>query len=374
MFSAAFWAGWFALWSMFGLVLFSQDFAESIHAGQPQLWRPLLFCWLTRAYTWGLLSLVVRWLARRFPIERGSLLRALALHFPFSAIVSLIAAALISSVGSLLGIPWYLAGFRTTFPSTVATTFLVDLFTYWVVLALWQALDAYRKYQEQKQCALESELQLTGLRAELADARLAALKNQLQPHFLFNTLNGIMALVRRKDTTQAEEMLVRLSALLRFILRDSDAQEVSLGNELDFVRLYLSIEAVRFKDRLQVEIDVRPELLHAMVPTMCLQPLVENAIRHGIGRTSDAGKVTVRSRRSGSKLTIEVQDNGSLHDARVDSEGVGIGLSNTRARLHSLYGDSARFCIERAEYGGTVARILIPYRSQAPRPVEKKMA
>jgi two-component system LytT family sensor kinase len=374
MFSLTFWVGWIALWSLFGLVLFSEGFAEILLARHPELWRPLLFCSLTRAYGWALLSLVVQWLARRFPIERRAIHRALALHLLFSLVVSLAASTLISWVGFHLRIPWYLPDYRMALRTTVETTLFVDTFTYWMVLALWEALDSYLKYQKERRRALESTLHLSELTAQLARARLAALKNQLQPHFLFNTLNGIMALVRRHDATHAEEMLVRLSALLRFILRDSDSQEVSLGNELDFVRLYLSIEEIRFQDRLQVEIDVRPELFHAMVPAMCLQPLVENAIRHGIGRSSAAGKVTVRSERIGSNLTIEVEDNGSINGAKAATEGVGIGLSNTRARLHSLYGESAQLFIERADHGVTIARIVIPYRPQALRPIEEKIA
>jgi two-component system, LytTR family, sensor kinase len=202
---------------------------------------------------------------------------------------------------------------------------------------------------------------------------LAALKNQLQPHFLFNTLNSIMALVRRRETAPAEQMLERLGDLLRCVLRDSDAHEVSLGDELELIRLYLTIERVRFQDRLQVEIEVKPELLRSLVPNMCLQPLVENAIRHGISRSSAAGKVLIRGVRHGDSLRIEVHDSGSHLAGASDRRSPGIGLSNTRARLRSLYGERGQLDIEARPGGGTLATVVVPYRTAGPSTLPKAM-
>jgi two-component system LytT family sensor kinase len=271
--TATLYAAWFAVWTLFGLVLFGQDFARGQRATPAGDWRPLLLCWLTQAYTWALLSVVVRWLSRHLPIEGLHAGRRLACHVPLSALMALTSVALVDAVGSLLKIPWYLPGFWSVFPASLAIRLPVDMFTYWLLLGFWEVSRGHEKYRQQRQLALQSELQLSDLRTQLATAQLAALKNQLQPHFLFNTLNSIMALVRRQETAPAEQMLERLGDLLRCVLRDSGAQEVSLGSELELIRLYLSIEQVRFQDRLQVEIDVRPELLRSMVPTMCLQPL-----------------------------------------------------------------------------------------------------
>jgi two-component system, LytTR family, sensor kinase len=362
-------AAWFAVWTfwtLFGLVLFGQDFARSQRATPADDWRPLLFCWLTQAYAWALLSIAVRWLSQHVPIEGKHAGRRLAYHVPLSVLMALTSVALVDAVGSLLKIPWYLPDFWSVFPASLVIRLPVDMFTYWLLLGFWEVSRGHEKYRQQKQLALQSELQLSDLRIQLATAQLAVLKNQLQPHFLFNTLNGIMALVRRQETAPAEQMLERLGDLLRCVLRDTDAQEVSLGSELELIRLYLSIEQVRFQDRLHVEIDVRPELLRSMVPNMCLQPLVENAIRHGIGRSSAAGKVHIKGARSGDSLRIEVHDSGSHAGGSTDRRHSGIGLSNTRARLHSLYGDEGRVGIEACAGGGTLATVVIPYRTMAP--------
>jgi two-component system LytT family sensor kinase len=363
--AATLYVAWFAVWTLFGLVLFGQDFARSQRTTPADDWRPLLFCWLTQAYTWALLSIVVRWLSRHLPIEGWHAGRRLAYHVPLSVLMALTSVALVDAVGSLLKIPWYLPGFWSVFPASLAIRLPVDMFTYWLLLGFWEVSRGHEKYRQQRQLALQSELQLSDLRTQLATAQLAVLKNQLQPHFLFNTLNGIMALVRRQETAPAEQMLERLGDLLRCVLRDSDAQEVSLGSELELIRLYLSIEQVRFQDRLHVEIEVGPELLRSMVPNMCLQPLVENAIRHGISRSSAAGKVHIKGARSGDSLRIEVHDSGSHAGGPTDRRHPGIGLSNTRARLRSLYGDEGRVGIEACVGGGTLATVVIPYRTMA---------
>lgn len=356
-------AGWFAAWTLFGLVLFAQDFTASQRATPPEDWRPLLFCWLIQAYVWALLSIAVRWLSRRLPIAGRQLWRGLACHLPLSVVLALASIALVDALGLLLKIPWYLPDFWSVFPASLAIRLPIDVFTYWLLLGFWEISRGHEKYRQQKQLALQSELQLSDLRTQLATAQLAALKHQLQPHFLFNTLNSIMALVRRHESAPAEQMLERLGDLLRCVLRDSNAQEVSLGHELELVRLYLEIEQVRFRERLQVEIEVKPELLKSMVPNMCLQPLVENAIHHGIGSSSALGKVLIKSTKSGDSLRIEVHDNGSRADGAAERQSSGIGLSNTRARLRSLYGDEGRVGIEARPGGGTLATLVIPYRT-----------
>src|SRR5580692_11870709 len=183
------------------------------------------------------------------------------------------------------------------------------------------------------------ELDASELRAQIAGAQLSALKMQLQPHFLFNTLNAIMVLVRQQRGQKAEETLGRFSDLLRAVLSDIDAQEVPLDRELEYVRLYLSIEEVRFPDRLRMEIEAGQEVLPAMVPHMGLQPLVENAVRHGIAKNAGAGLIAIRAVHAGEQLQISVSDNGP----GIPEGGIaeGIGLANTRKRLHQLYGERA---------------------------------
>ncbi len=190
------------------------------------------------------------------------------------------------------------------------------------------------------------------------------LKNQLQPHFLFNTLNAIMVLVRQEKGRQAEEMLARLSDLLRCVLEDVEAQEVPLRRELEYLELYLSIEEVRFQDRLRIEISVEPATLEAAVPHLGLQPIVENAVRHGIGRRSAAGRIQIDAAKVNGNLEIRVRDDGpGLPPGGLDSRG--IGLMNTRARLQQLYGDAAKLTVENGAEGGAVATMILPYRVEA---------
>jgi two-component system LytT family sensor kinase len=209
---------------------------------------------------------------------------------------------------------------------------------------------------------LRLELHASELRTQLTRAQLSALKMQLQPHFLFNTLNAIMVLVRQQSGAQAEEMLSRLSDLLRCVLDDVEAQEVPLRRELEHVRLYVAIEQVRFQDRLTVTIEADPAVLDAAVPHMALQPIVENAIRYGPGRTSAPVAVRISANVSAGVLEIRVRDTGPGVPASEPSEGWGIGLTNTRARLRQLYGERATLSLEDGQPGAVVT-IRLPYHS-----------
>ena len=192
-------------------------------------------------------------------------------------------------------------------------------------------------------------------------ARLGALKAQLQPHFLFNTLNAIVVLVRQQKGQQAEETLARFSDLLRAVLADMDAQEVTLARELEYLKLYLSIEQLRFSDRLRVDIDVDPELLDAAVPHMSLQPIVENAIRHGVGNRVTPGVIEIRAARIADTLTVSVRDDGPGFRGGAAGHGMGLGLANTRARLRQLYGADADLRTESGPHGGALVTVLLPF-------------
>jgi two-component system LytT family sensor kinase len=187
---------------------------------------------------------------------------------------------------------------------------------------------------------------------------------QLHPHFLFNTLNGIAGLVRDQRNREAVQMLAGLSDLLRYTLESAGKQEVSLREELDFLELYLDIQQMRFPDRLRVEMRVAPETLDALVPNLILQPLVENAVRHGVAVRASAGTVGVAAEREDGLLWVTVYDDGpGLKDGRTASAEGGIGLSNTRARLEQLYGARHRFGVRNREGGGTEAVLAIPFRA-----------
>jgi two-component system, LytTR family, sensor kinase len=237
------------------------------------------------------------------------------------------------------------------------------------VLSIQTAFRNYERFQERARAALRSELRASQLETQVAQARLSALKAQLQPHFLFNTLNAIVVLVRQQKGQQAEETLARFSDLLRAVLADMEAQEVTLARELEYLKLYLSIEELRFSDRLHFAIKVDPELLDAAVPHMGLQPLVENAVRHGIGTRTSAGIIEIDARRVvgplGDHLHVSVRDDGpgfSAAGAHGVNSGMGLGLANTRARLKQLYGENAELRTESHADGGAVVTLVLPFR------------
>ncbi|MFP2931253.1 sensor histidine kinase [Pyxidicoccus sp. 3LG] len=229
--------------------------------------------------------------------------------------------------------------------------------TYAAVLGVAHAVDSQRR-------ALETERQAAALAVQLAEARLQALQTQLHPHFLFNTLNAIVVLVREQETDTAARMLVLLSDILRQLLQQGATQEVPLRDEVAVLSRYLEIQQLRFQDRLRVVWDVDAGVLDARVPHLVLQPLVENAIRHGVSQRSAAGDLQIRARRQGDALELAVVDDGpGLPEGFALERGPGIGLSNTRARLAQLYGDAGRVSVASRPGGiGTVATVLLPLR------------
>jgi LytS/YehU family sensor histidine kinase len=214
---------------------------------------------------------------------------------------------------------------------------------------------AFTYYRE----AREREAQQSRLVAQLADAKLSALRMQLNPHFLFNSLNAITVLVRDQNTRDASRMLELLSGVLRQVLQSDKRQEVTLDDELRFIEKYLAIEQVRFSDRLQVRLSIDSSVRNALVPEFILQPLVENAVRHGVAKRSEAGLIEITGRESNGKLVLSVRDNGPGY---VAASNAGVGLANTRARLETLFGEAGRLEVLNAEGGGTIATLRFPSR------------
>jgi sensor histidine kinase YesM len=234
--------------------------------------------------------------------------------------------------------------------------FLFDFFVYWAILGLGYAFDYRERYHERESAASQ-------LKVQLAQAQLESLKMQLHPHFLFNTLHTIAGLVRTNERRPAVNMIVGLSDLLRHALDSADEQEVPLREEVKFVELYLDIQKVRFPDRLTVRMEIAPETLDAMVPNLILQPLVENAISHGISHNDSGGVLVINAYRDNGMLRIRVSDDGpGLQSGWRMEESEGIGLANTGERLKHLYGSEHRFDLSNGATGGTVAAIAIPFR------------
>jgi two-component sensor histidine kinase len=357
------WAFYLLAWTLVGLIFFAQNVTRRFYYDDPQPWQDLRY-WAVNIYLAAAFTPLVIWAGRRWPLE-APWARVLALH----VVLSLLWACAKLTLEALFHLGWYEI-WPVDPPMSVAREFsLVFLFglhtalaAYWAVLSVQAAIRNHQLAQQRAQAAIQAELRASQLEAQVAQARLGSLKAQLQPHFLFNTLNAIMVLVRQQKGRQAEETLARFSDLLRAVLADMEAQEVPLSRELEYLRLYLSIEQVRFSDRLSVRYDVEPDLLDAAVPHMALQPLVENAIRHGIGRRATPGEIVIRAIREAGSLHLIVQDDGPGFDSGGESGGLGLGLANTRARLRQLHGEAADLRVGGSEGGGAVVTLVLPFR------------
>jgi signal transduction histidine kinase len=345
------WLLWFGFWTLIGLSFAFQFYISSAKAGLEVTWRQAVSYALGDWYVFALLSIPVVWLARRFDFESGHRRRSLAVHLPASLAFSLAYMVLRAGVGRLQSE----ASFAEAFLPLLVKTWHFNLLIYWVIVAVTFAFDYYRKYRER-------ELRAVELEKRLAEAKLQALQMQLNPHFLFNSLHSISALVHQ-DAEAADRMIVRLSDLLRAALESSDTQEVSLREELGILQRYLEIEQIRFGSRLTVKMNIAPDTLDARVPNLILQPLVENAIRHGIEPRAKPGCIELRSQREAGALTLEVCDNGTGLTANPPATE-GVGLSNTRARLQALYGEAHGFELRDAPGGGLLVRLIIPFRKE----------
>jgi signal transduction histidine kinase len=328
-----------------------KEYAQGLlGGGEPPTWRVLLWeagDWLIYA----LLTPAVFWFARRYPLIKGAIARRVPLHLAASIVLCaawagggvLLSWALFRSTpygGGMVG--WFL----TSLPFGVAV--------YFAVLGVEHAAFYYFE-------ARERETQAARLSAQLAEARMGALRMQLQPHFLLNSLNAITVIVRDRDTATATRMLEQLGEMLRRVTRADRPQQVTLAEELDFVRQYLAIEEVRFPDRLRPVFDVDPDLLSAAVPEFLLQPLVENALRHGLAKRVTATLLRIEARRERNGLVLSVTDDGPGPGGTVAEPGEGVGLGNTRERLATLYGDRARLELARTPEGGARVTVRLPY-------------
>ena len=303
---------------------------------------------------WAVLTPFIVYFARRFAIEHQNCKRTLPIH--------LLAGILFSVTHSIMYIGLYWTScmfaklsYQADFFSIAVKFIHFDILTYGVIIGITYMFDYYRSSRER-------QLRASQLEARLAQAQLEVLKMQLHPHFLFNTLHAISALIP-KDAEAADKMISRLSDLLRLTLENSNSQEVPLREELEFLNIYLDIEQTRFRDRLKINLDIHPETLDALVPNLILQPLVENAVRHGIAPRKEGGRIEIHSVLFDRKLRIQVIDDGAGITENSDSLiRKGFGLSNTRKRLNQLYGDKHAFNLTNADEGGAIVTIDIPFR------------
>jgi two-component system LytT family sensor kinase len=347
-----------AFWTLVGLAFASQFYLSSTLLGRTVTWSQAITYSLGDWYVWALLSVPVLRFARRFPPEGNQPWRTAGIHLVAALITSLLYVVLRSLVGQaqslLVDEP---VGFVEVFQPLLVKTFPFNLLIYGVIISVAHAIDYYRKYHERTVHALELEKHLT-------EARLQSLLRQLKPHFLFNTLNGIASLMHR-DVNAADRMLVRLSELLRLTMNRTGQPLAPVREEIAFIEKYLEIERIRFSDRLTSEIDVDPAALEAEVPSLIIQPLVENAIRHGLEPHARPGRIEIRVRRDATAVKLAVRDNGGgMPPGGFTREG--IGLANTRARLRELYGDRHGFELANHPDGGLEVRLTIPLSASLP--------
>lgn len=349
-----------AVWAVLGVIYAGPIYLEThLEKMGHSPWR--VFSWGILIWlAWAPLTPAMVWLARRFSLVGGAWKWSLPVHLPAFLLFSIVHSAA-ATVITLNLRPFDDMGLSPTafwprFLGRLQGTLGSDLLVYGGVIGICYALDYYRKYRER-------EFVATRLEAQLAQAQLDSLRMQLHPHFLFNTLNSIVGLVRDNKNHAAVNMLIGLSDLLRHTLEHSSRQEVELREELNFIKLYLSIQEMRFSDRLEIEFDIDPATTKAMVPNLILQPLTENALRHGFGRSVNSGVVGIRSFAEDVRLRLTVYDNGAgLPENWQLNGGAGIGLANTSARLRQLYDDNHEFDIRNREGGGVEVVIVIPLR------------
>ena len=357
------WAAIIGVWVVLGLIWVGPIYLET-HLEEMGHSPFRVFSWgVLRWLVWAPLTPAIVWLARRYSLIGGAWKSSFLIHLLAFLSMSIVHSAAATGL-TLIIRPFDDMGskpefFLPLFLSRIPGSFGSDLLVYGGVIGISYALDYYRKYRER-------EVVTTRLEAQLAQAQLDALRMQLHPHFLFNTLNNIVGLVRDNKNHAAVNMLVGLSDLLRHTLEYSNRQEVELSEELNFIKLYLSIQEMRFSDRLRIEFNIDPATTKAMVPNLILQPLTENALRHGFSRFADSGVVGITSTAENGFLRLTVYDNGAGLPANWQLNGSsGIGLANTSARLQQLYDDNHQFDIRNRDGGGVEVVIVMPLRTSA---------
>lgn len=343
--------GIFGGWLLFTLMVVAISWTGTLLRGQNTTFGATLL-WNLGWLFWAGGTFVVAHLIRRFPLRGNHLARGIALHVVFGVALSVGLLVFEFLLAHGLKAVWDGAPRPNAFLGFIVYKFHVYFLIYWMILGATRAYDFYTQFRA-------SELLAAQLETRLAEAQLLALKTQLHPHFLFNTHHAIISLMVRQDNAAAIRMLTQLSDLLRLTLRQPDQQVTSLRDELEALRLYLGIQRERYGDRLTVKLDVAPNTLDAETPWLLLQPLVENALKHGIDTLAGEGELQVSIVRDGETIAARIRDNGPGFPANFDlaQNASGIGLSNTHARLSRLYGD--RFTLS---FAGTEVRVRWPYR------------
>jgi two-component system LytT family sensor kinase len=348
-----------AIWSGVGLFDATQNVfvmrAEGMHHAWSRLFLTLLLSWLP----WALATPFVLVLSRRYPLARWRRFSTWGTHLAAFATIALVYAAWSAVLEELLN-PWAIVPrpdpFATLWLAKFYNGLLSFLILYGTILLVSYMLDSRERLAFQ-------QTETARLNEQLSKAQLYALRRQIEPHFLFNTLNAIAGLVREQRNDAAVTMIAGLSDCLRRVMKDSNRQQVPLGEELEFVQKYLDIQKVRFAERLQVSMDVPSELFSAQVPSLILQPMVENALKHGIAKRVQGGAIRITGFRANGKLTLSVYNDGPNLPAGWEKANSGIGMANVRTRLQGLYGDAFEFIMRNQSPGGVEVSVSVPFVS-----------
>lgn len=362
--------GIFAFWTFLAVLSAANNLLDPRGRGlQPIVSAAPVTLAFVESYLWAALTPVLFWLTSRYSLERANRVGRVLLFVGVGVVVAMLVEALLAYLRfELLVIP--MRRRPPTFNPLFGVTrlfWLDDLMVYFAVVAAGFARDYFRRYQARRDEAAQLRAQTAELHAQLAEARLAALRTQLNPHFLFNTLHAVSALVER-DPRGVRRMIARLSELLRSSLEGADEQEVPLEEELAFLNRYLEIMQIRFQGRLEVDTRVDSAVMDALVPTLILQPLVENAVKHGVSKVAGTGRIEIRGvRDADDRVVLSVRDNGPGLDGTADApREEGVGLANTRARLQQLYGSDQSLTLHQAPDGvGLVAEVTLPYHTRS---------
>ena len=353
-------------WTAAGLFFITRESLMLLYRGERVPWVAMCVGWMASMHIWAALTPAILWAGRRWPLDGDGQARwrHAAVHAGLSAVLSAFASVVEAPLLVALGAsPLPRLSWRALVPVLLAYSFHGGVIQYWAVVMIQALLRSRQRAQAREREALELQVGRTELARQLTASQLSALKMQLQPHFLFNTLGAIMVLSQQGQRREAEAMLARLSDLLRLVVDEVHMQEVPLWRELEFLRLYLSIEEVRFQDRLRVRIATEPHLSDAMVPHMVLQPIVENAVRHGLGQSEEAVGIDIEARRHDGQLVLTVSDDG-----RGSADGAltrrGVGLTNTENRLTALYGDAGSLRVERRAPRGVRVTVAVPFHGE----------
>jgi signal transduction histidine kinase len=357
------------IWTFIGIVFTLQGYFTSFRSAKPVYFSDSLYLQMTWSYLWALATPLVLWAASRLPIERNNWVRSSLLHIPISIVLS----GIITALGYVVvWLYWdWSAGKPFSFERMgrfVVGNFSEGIGIYLLIGLMSYAFSYYRRYRE-------GQLRTLQLEAQLSQAQLQALKMQLHPHFLFNTLHSISALLN-KDTEAARKMITRLGDFLRLTLENSGSQEVTLQQEMEFLSCYLEIERIRFQNRLITRMDVAQPTLVAKVPNLILQPIVENAIRHGIAPRSTPGLIEIEAKQRNGTLRIQVRDNGpglSKHRTSDVLFKKGLGLANTESRLERLYGAAHLFDLSNNPDGGLIVTLEIPFHKDGAAPSQSEI-